>query len=217
MQEENSFGELVEKKAHLGATPVNPTMFQYLEGYRGKSPVINLTETLSLLLKTLAFLKVLQSQKHQILLVNSEPKYSTLVQFLANKLQQPYVNEAWIGGLLTNWDQMKTSVGAFQKFNSFFESSLQQQQTPFPKYLKTKKKLKGVKNMQQRPAALFLFQTLNNENIVREAKILNIPVIALVETSTQVKNIEYPIPLNNQSMKSVYLFCQLWWSSVQKK
>ena len=173
MQEENSFGELVEKKAHLGATPVNPTMFQYLEGYRGKTPVINLTETLSLLLKTLAFLKVLQSQKHQILLVNSEPKYSTLVQFLANKLQQPYVNEAWIGGLLTNWDQMKTSVGAFQKFNSFFESSLQQQQTPFPKYLKTKKKLKGVKNMQQRPAALFLFQTLNNENIVREAKILN--------------------------------------------
>lgn len=71
--------------------------------------------------------------------------------------------------------------------------------------------------MQQRPAALFLFQTLNNGNIVREAKILNIPVIALVETSTQVKNIEYPIPLNNQSMKSVYLFCQLWWSSVQKK
>ena len=78
-------------------------------------------------------------------------------------------------------------------------------------------KIKGVKNMKQRPTAVFLFQTLNNENIIREANILNIPVIALVETSTRVKNIEYPVPLNTQSMKSVYLFCQLWWASVQKK
>ena len=216
MQKEKVLSELIKNKTHLGTTPVDPTMFQYLQGYRGKTPVINLKETLALLQKTFAFLKVVHFQKTQILLVNSEPKYSTLVQFLANKINQPYVNEVWIGGLLTNWDQMKTSVGAFHRFDSFFESSFQQQ-TPFPKYLKTKKKIKGVKNMKQRPTAVFLFQTLNNENIIREANILNIPLIALVETSTRVKNIEYPVPLNTQSMKSVYLFCQLWWASVQKK
>jgi len=217
MQKKHLLKELVEKKSHLGATQVNSPMFQYIQGYRGKTPVLNLHETLSLLQKTLAFLKMLHAEKHQILLINSEPKYSALVQFLAKKLHQPYVNEAWIGGLLTNWEQMKTSVVAFHKFDAFFESSLQKQSTPFPKYLKTKKKLSGVKTLQQRPAAVFLFQTLNNENIIREAKVLNIPVIGLVETSAQIKTIEYPVPLNNQSMKSVYLFCQLWWSSVQKK
>ena len=71
--------------------------------------------------------------------------------------------------------------------------------------------------MHQRPAALFLFQTLNNEHIVREAKILNIQVVAIVETATPNGNIEYQVPFNTQSMKSVYLFCQLWWSTVKKK
>ena len=71
--------------------------------------------------------------------------------------------------------------------------------------------------MKQRPTSVFLLQTLNNEYIIREANFLIIPVIALVETSTRVKNIEYPVPLNTQSMNSVYLFCQLWWASDQKK
>ena len=102
MQKEKVLSELIKNKTHLGTTPVDPTMFQYLQGYRGKTPVINLKETLALLQKTFAFLKVVHFQKTQILLVNSEPKYSTLVQFLANKINQPYVNEVWIGGLLTN-------------------------------------------------------------------------------------------------------------------
>jgi small subunit ribosomal protein S2 len=217
MRDKHLLDRLVQQKAHLGSASVASNMFQYIQGYRGKTPFINLQETLFLLQRALAFLKTLHDAKGQILLVNSEPKYTTLVQFLSHKLEQPYVNEAWIGGLLTNWEQMKTSVGAFHKFDSFFEPFLQQQQTPFPKYLKTKKKLKGIKNMHQRPAALFFFPTLNNEHIVREAKILNIPVVALVETATPNGNIEYPVPFNTQSMKSVYLFCQLWWSTVQKK
>ena len=70
MQKEKVLSELTKNKTHLGTTPVDPTMFQYLQGYRGKTPVINLKETLALLQKTFAFLKIVHFKKTQMILGN---------------------------------------------------------------------------------------------------------------------------------------------------
>ena len=210
------FKNILKSGAHLGTTPVAPSIFHYIQGYRGRNPLVNVQEIFLLTRRALIFLNTIYKDGNQILLVNSDPGYSNLVQFLALKLKQPYVNEAWVGGLLTNWEQMKFSITFFRQFDSSLTSAVNQQGKPFPKYLKKRKKFDGIKEMRALPAALFLFQTAKNKAILREAKLLKIPIIALVGTSTRALKIDYPIPMNTQSIKSVYVFCQLWWSVVKK-
>ena len=207
---------LLKSGAHLGILPVAPQMFPYIYGYRGKNPLLHAHKILFLMQKALVFLNGVHKTNHQILLVNSDPEYVNLVQFLGLKIKQPYVNEAWIGGLLTNWGQMKPSITFFNQFDACFSPTLNKHNNNFPKYLNSRKKLDGIKKIRTLPAALFLFQTIKNEDILREAKILKIPTVGFVETSTKTSDIDYPIPLNTKSFKSTYLFCQLWWFIIKK-
>lgn len=134
----------------------------------------------------------------------------------SKKLKTPlvsYVSYKWIGGSLTNWKQVSKSVLTFAKFSERCETFLVKNNINFPKYTRVKKCFQGLlyKEKQkmllafnQKPDLIFLLNPNENKSILNEAFRLNIPVIALTESSTNPKEITYPIPVNNYSIKFIY-------------
>lgn len=132
------------------------------------------------------------------------------------KLKTPlisYVSYKWIGGTLTNWKQISKSVLTFAKFSQRCENFLVKNNIDFPKYGKVKKCFQGLlykenKKMvlafNQKPDLIFLINPNENQSILNEAYKLHIPVIAFTESSTNPKEIPYPIPINNYSVKFIY-------------
>ena len=134
------------------------------------------------------------------------------------KLKTPlisYVSYKWIGGTLTNWKQISKSVLTFAKFSERCEKFLVKNGIDFPKYTRVKKCFQGLlykENQKmllafnQKPDLIFLINPNENQSILNEAYRLHIPVIAFTESSTNPKEINYPIPVNNYSIKFIY-FC----------
>lgn len=124
-----------------------------------------------------------------------------------------YVSYKWIGGTLTNWKQISKSVSTFAKFSERCESFLSQNALDFPKYARVKKCFQGLlyKENQKmslaftgKPELIFLINPNENQSILNEAYRLHIPVIAFTESSTDPREITYPIPVNNYSIKFIY-------------
>ena len=126
-----------------------------------------------------------------------------------------YVSYKWIGGTLTNWKQISKSVLTFAKFSERCENFLKKNNINFPKYVRVKKCFQGLLYREkhkmlvafnEKPDLIFLINPNENQNILNEAFRLNIPVIAFTESNTNPKEITYPIPVNNYSIKFIY-FC----------
>ena len=126
-----------------------------------------------------------------------------------------YVSYKWVGGTLTNWKQISKSVLTFAKFSERCEDFLLKNGVDFPKYTRVKKCFQGflykkknkmVLAFKQKPDLIFLINPNENRSVLNEAYRLHIPVIAFTESSTNPKEITYPIPVNNYSMKFIY-FC----------
>jgi len=187
----------------------NPQFFVYLEGFRNHLALIQQDKSLFLLKKALFFLRTLQKQKQSILFINNNPDLSFLIQKTAVNLNQPYSNESWIPGLLTNWRAFKPSVQSFDLCVKYFGQFLEKKQMNLPKYLKQKKKLQGLTVLKDKPSALVLFQYQGNESILKEAKMCNIPVVIFMDCPGSSLDVEYLIPLNTQSLPLIYFFCSL--------
>ena len=197
-------------KTHVGAVEMSPWMYPYMLGYRDKVPFFNVEETLIGTQKALVFLKSIREKKGEILIVNTHPAFSKVVKKTSTILGIHYVNEHWIGGLLTNWQQLKYSVHAYKKFNSFISPIITKDIVAFPKYTKAKKRFDGIQNMVFKPDAILLLQaTTAHKSIIEEAKRLKIPVIACVDSSSPTVSVEYPIPINTYSKAFCHFLCRL--------
>ena len=184
---------ILKQKGRILIINTNPEFFRLCNNLthitlNGKSPLIN--EKLSNF-----------SQSHSF---NSKKFKTPLIS---------YVNYKWIGGTLTNWKQVSKSVLTFAKFSERCEKFLLKNVIDFPKYTRVKKSFQGLLYrdnqkmalpFNQKPDLLFLVNPNENRSILNEASRLHIPVIALTESSTNPKEITYPIPVNNYSIKFLY-------------
>lgn len=201
---------LHHRVAHLGSTQVHAWMFPYVLGYRDRVPFLNAEETVRAIQKALLFVQLVHAQKGTMLLVNTHPSFASLVKKTATLMHQPYVNEYWIGGLLTNWQQLKYSIHAYKKFTTFMTDVMHDESIAFPKYAKAHKRFTGVQNMHTMPDVLILFQaTTTYKHIVEEAKRLHIPVITCMDTYAPNIQVAYPIPVNVHSKAFFHFFCRL--------
>jgi len=119
-------------------------LFELLKGYRNHLGVVEDKKTFFLLKKAVLFLQTLQQQKQTILFVNNNPKFSFLVKKTANLLNQPYSNEYWIPGLLTNWESFAPKVRSFDYCESYFGNYLKKKIWNFSQIFKAKKKVRGT-------------------------------------------------------------------------
>jgi len=206
--------QMLEAGVHFGhqTRRWNPKMKRFIFGERNGIYIINLEITLSALERALTFLKEIALSGRDILWVGTKKQAKQSLSEAAVSCGMPYVNERWLGGMLTNFDTVRKSIrrldtidkmeedGSFEFVSKKEVGSLKKERE------KLKKNLEGIRKMRKLPEAVFVIDSNNEEIAVREARKLGIPVVALIDTNCNPDVIDYPIPGNDDAIRAVKLF-----------
>lgn len=214
----------------------NNDLHELFLGTRNKTIIFNFEYTFKHLIKALSvFIPVIKS-KGSVFIVNTNPELSKLVYHVKKNAHSPYLfysDCGWTNGTLTNWAKVSNKVQTFLSFYHDFDYFLVSNNIHFPKYKKMKKNYKGFAdleaqkdskslfsnsklNTQWKPDVIILLSTLNTQSIIKEAYKLNIPIIALVDSNSNISKITYPIPTNTYSYSFVCFFCTLITKLINK-
>jgi small subunit ribosomal protein S2 len=206
--------KLLEAGAHFGhqTSRWHPRMAPYIHSKREGNHIIDLTKTVKSLDKALAFLTETAGAGKQILLVSTKRQAKDKVKEVAKATSMPYVTERWLGGMLTNTHTIGNRIKHLKDLESRMisgelaarYSKLEVQR--FQEEIDDMNHLYGgVKDMAAKPGALFVADVLHDEIAVKEARKLDIPVVAIVDTNADPSQITYPIPANDDATKAITL------------
>lgn len=190
----------------------NPRMKRYIYGERNGIHIINLEKTCEMLEKALAFLSKVVSEGKTVLLVSTKPQSLKLIEGLAKDAHMPYVVSKWIPGLITNFSTLKTRIRYLADLKSQEASGELTKYTKkeISKIKKVVDKLQvalgGVQNMTSRPDVVFVLDALRDKIVVKEARRMKIPVVGVVDTNADPTLVDYPIPGNDDAIKSLTYF-----------
>lgn len=199
-----------------------PKMRQYIFTNRNGIEIIDLQKTMNSLLIALDFLKKNTQKGGHVLFVGTQPSAKASIESLADKLKEPYVVNRWLGGTLTNFETLKKRVDHFKKLKSdqaagALEKYTKKERSDFNKEIERLKTLfSGVEHMAKLPEALVLVNANLHLTAVREAKIMKIPVVALISTNTNPEMITYPVPGNDLSLSSINWFLEKVQTAIEE-
>ena len=217
-----SIKDLLQAGVHFGHQSRfwNPKMEEFIFGERNKIHIIDLEKTVPMLYSALETIHEIAKKGGKILFVGTKRSASDIIASSAVNCGQFYVNHRWLGGMLTNWETVSQSIKRLKELESKIESGEINNLTKKEKLNieRSKEKLDlnlgGIKNMPNLPDAIFIID-INKESIaVQEAKKLNIPVIAICDTNSNPNNIDFPIPGNDDAVRSISLYCDLFGSAI---
>ncbi len=206
--------ELLEAGVHFGHQTKrwNPKMKRYIFGARNGIYIIDLQQTVKLFKKAHDFIKNVAANGQDVLFVGTKKQASEAIYEEANRAEEFYVQNRWLGGMLTNFQTIKNNITRFHFLNSIendgtLENYPKKEQA---KMLKEKTKLEfaigGISDMKRLPGAIFVVDPKNESIAVKEGKRLGIPIIAVVDTNCDPDNIDYVIPGNDDAIRSIRLF-----------
>jgi|TARA_B100001079_G_scaffold59572_1_gene50378 small subunit ribosomal protein S2 len=207
-----TFEDLLSTGAHFGhlTRKWDPNFQQYILMVKNGIHIINLEETLKGLRKAVEYVQSITSEGGDILFVGTKKNAKNIVQEEADKCTMHYVVERWLGGTLTNYSTIRKSIKRLQLLEK--ESSPLYENATKKEILSLEREMirlqdlhRGIKDMKGLPDAIFVVDTNQESIAVDEAKVLNIPVIAIVDTNSNPKLIDYPIPANDDSIRAVKL------------
>jgi len=209
--------QLLEAGAHFGHKTArwHPKMAQYIHSKRGGSHIIDLTHTVSKMEAALDFLADTVAGGKQVLLVSTKRQTQDIVKALAEEVKQPYVTERWLGGMLTNWPTISGRVKRLKELEDKMASGelagkyskLEVQR--FQEEIDAMNNIYGgIKQMAARPGAVFVFDIVADINAVKEARKLGLPIVALIDTNADPSLVTYPIPCNDDAIKTVQLVAE---------
>lgn len=216
--------EMLKAGVHFGhqVQRWNPKMKPYVYALQGGIHIINLEKTLQMAKKALQFTEDLIASGGKFIFVGTKKQAAELVKDLATSKEQFYVNKRWLGGTLTNFQTIKMRVDRMRKIELMKErgdldryskkerGQIEQERTKLSQYLE------GIRHMKDIPQAMFVVD-INKESIaVAEAHKLGIPIVAIVDTNTNPDLIDYKIPGNDDSMKSIGFFLNHIGESIDK-
>jgi len=208
--------QLLEAGVHFGHKSMrrNTKMTKYIYGNRNGISIIDLNKTASLLYKVLITVNEVAKNNGRILFVATKKQASATVAEAAKRCGQYYVNHRWLGGMLTNWKTVSQSIKTLKKIEEQLagaEVDLNKKEKLVleRKRLKLEQALGGIKNMGGYPDLVFVIDTFKEDLAIYEAKKLNIPIIAVVDSNSNPDGIAYPIPGNDDSAKAIKLYCNL--------
>lgn len=190
----------------------NPKMQPYIYTTHKKLHIINLEKTADNFNKALKFIEDLVSKNSKILFVGTKRAARDIIMKYAKESNMPYVNNRWLGGMLTNFNTVKKSISKLEDLQKQLDmehtNNLTKKESLKIKKLiaKLNKNLEGIKDLDKTPDALFVVDTRYERIAILEANKLNIPVIALVDSNNSYEGVDYMIPANDDSMKSIELF-----------
>lgn len=216
--------KLLEAGVHFGHKTErwHPRMAQYIHSKRGGSHIIDLTKTAVKLEDAVHFLEDVSSKGKQILYVGTKPQARDIVKKLAEETNMPYVTERWLGGMLTNWNtigaQIKHLVDLENKMASG-ELAAKYNKLEVQRFQEEIDRLNvlygGIKNLNARPGAVVVFDIVSDENAVKEATKLKLPVVGVCDTNSDPTTVAYPIPANDDAIKSLQLLADFVKEAVE--
>ena len=210
-----SIQSLLEAGAHFGhqTRRWNPKMAPYIFGSRGDIYILDLKQTLIGLDQAYTFTRELAKRGGTVLFVGTKKQAQEAVSEAANRCGMPYVNARWLGGMMTNFQTIRSRVNRMEELEAMqsdgrMELLPKKEQILLGKELaKLQTNLNGIRNMKRVPDAVFIIDTNREEIAIREAKRLNIPVIGTLDTNCDPDDVEYGIPANDDAIRSVKLLC----------
>ena len=215
--------DLLEAGMHLGhkTNKWNPSMDQYIYGSQDNIHIIDLRKTVSLINNALSFIENISKANGLILFIGTKSQASDIVKKYAVECKQFYVNKRWLGGMLTNWATISNSLNSLNSLNTKISNvnlRLKKKEILQMKRQieKIEKYLGGLKDMGTTPQAIFVVDVNKDAIAVTEANKLRIPVIAILDTNSSPEGIDYPIPGNDDSRKSIDLICSLISKTILK-
>ncbi len=210
-----SLKDLVDAGVHFGhkSQRWNPKMSKYIHSTRENVHIINLAITLEMLHEALKVINDTIAKGGKILFVATKKQASKKVADLAVETGQYYVNHRWLGGMLTNWSTITKSIKKMKDLeilksnpkNEFTKKEILKLTNQYEKLLKS---LKGISEMKKSPDLIFIIDTKLEHIAVAEAKHLNIPIIGIVDTNCDPDLIDFPIPGNDDSRRSIDFYCK---------
>jgi small subunit ribosomal protein S2 len=205
--------DLLEAGVHFGhqTRKWNPKMSQFIFGEKNKVYIINLKKTLIYLEKACEFMKKVSSDSSIILFVGTKKQAQDCIRDEALRANMFYVNHRWLGGMLTNFNTIKSRISYLkdleEKKNSGYFNNLNKKEiAEIEKEIsKLNKSIGGIKDMNRLPDLLYIVDTEKEHLAVTEARKLNIPIVAMVDTNCNPDLVDFPIPSNDDSMKAIKL------------
>ena len=205
--------EMLEAGVHFGHQTRfwNPKMAPFIFGHRNKIHIINLEKSLPMLQSATKFAQQLSANRGTILIVGTKRQARDTVAAEAQRAGVPFVNQRWLGGMLTNFKTVKTSIKRLKDMKAQQEAGLEslskKEQLVFTREIeKLEKDIGGIQDMGALPDAIFVVDVGFHKIAIAEAKKLGIPLIGVVDTNHSPEGIDYVIPGNDDSAKAVDLY-----------
>lgn len=215
---------LLEAGVHFGHQTErwNPKMAKFIFGERNGIYIIDLEKTLACLERALKFIEEVTSEGKSVLFVGTKKQAQISIEENAVNCGMPYVNQRWLGGMLTNFETVRKSVSKIEKIEQMEQDGtyefLTKKEISSLKKEKEKldKNLRGVRELRRLPGAVFIIDPKREEIALHEAVKLGIPVIALIDTNGDPDNIDYPVPGNDDAIRSIKFFCEIIAETIRK-
>jgi small subunit ribosomal protein S2 len=209
--------QLLEAGVHFGhqSHRWNPKMRDYIFGVRNNIHIIDLAQTVPLLHRALEAVSDTVAKGGRILFVGTKRQAQDLVAEAAKRCAQYYVNSRWLGGTLTNWKTISQSIARLRKLEEMLASNEAQGYTKKERLTLTRERdkleraLGGIKDMGGLPDLLFVIDTNKEDIAIKEARQLDVPVAAIVDTNCDPDGITYVIPGNDDASRAISLYCDL--------
>jgi small subunit ribosomal protein S2 len=208
-----SMREMLDAGVHFGHQTRfwNPKMAPYIFGHRNKIHIINLEKSQPMFETALKFVRQLSANRGTILMVGTKRTARDTIVEEANRAGVPFVNQRWLGGMLTNFKTVKISLKRLKEMKVLQEAGLdamsKKEQLMFAREMeKLEKDIGGIQDMPALPDALFIIDVGYHKIAVQEARKLGIPVIGIVDSNHSPEGIDYIIPGNDDSSKAVILY-----------
>ena len=211
---EISVEDMLQAGVHFGHQTKywNPKMKPYIFGVRNKTHIINLDSSVELFKNALSFVETVAQKNNKILFVATKRSASNIIKQEAERCGMPYVNERWLGGMLTNYKTIRSSIRRLedlirQKEDGTFLKLTKKERLKLQREIdKLQKAIGGVRDMGGLPDALFVIDVKREAIAISEASKMGIPIVGIVDTNSNPDGIDYLVPGNDDAMRSISLF-----------
>ena len=209
---------LLEAGCHFGhqTRRWNPKMRPFIFGERNGIYILDLKQTIVEADKSYTFLKDICAKGGKVLFVGTKKQAQEAVKNAAERANMPYINQRWLGGMLTNFVTIRSRINRMEELEAMVEDGRmallpKKEQAVLGKELtKLQTNLGGARDMKSLPQALFVIDTKREENAIKEAQRLHIPVVALIDTNSDPDEVEFGVPCNDDAISAVQLMCDLF-------
>ncbi|MBL8446898.1 MAG: 30S ribosomal protein S2 [Zoogloeaceae bacterium] len=208
--------QMLEAGVHFGHQTRfwNPRMAPYIFGHRNKIHIINLEKTMAKYQEAMGFVRKLAANRGSILFVGTKRQAREIIAEEARRAGMPYVDERWLGGMLTNFKTVKGSIKRLKEMEAMVEDgsierlSKKEALMASRELEKLQKSLGGIKDLSGLPDALFVIDVGYHKIAITEAQKLGIPVVAVVDTNHAPDGVDYVIPGNDDSSRAIRLYAR---------